>query len=100
MTTTLNRALDPETVTEALDQAADLRQRPTGAAAAASPTPPRRRLGLGVILAATLLDLLDSTIMNVAAPTIHRSLGGSTEALQWIAAAYTLAFAAGLLLGG
>jgi EmrB/QacA subfamily drug resistance transporter len=62
--------------------------------------PPHRWLGLTAILAATLLDLLDSTIMNVASPTIRHSLGGGTEALQWFAAAYTLAFAAGLLVGG
>jgi EmrB/QacA subfamily drug resistance transporter len=59
-----------------------------------------RWLGLTAILAATLMDLLDSTIVNIAAPTIHRSLGGSTASLQWIAAAYTLALAAGLLVGG
>jgi EmrB/QacA subfamily drug resistance transporter len=60
----------------------------------------RRWLGLTVVLAATLMDLLDSTIVNIAAPSIHRSLGGSTASLQWIAAAYTLALAAGLLVGG
>lgn len=58
-----------------------------------------RWLGLSAILAATLMDLLDSTVVNIAAPTIHRSLGGSTAALQWIAAGYTLALAAGLLVG-
>ncbi|HEY3866908.1 MAG TPA: MFS transporter [Actinocrinis sp.] len=72
----------------------------TKAEAAAAAPRPHRWLGLTAILAATLLDLLDSTIMNVASPTIHRSLGGGTEALQWFSAAYTLAFAAGLLVGG
>ncbi|HEV2637753.1 MAG TPA: MFS transporter [Actinocrinis sp.] len=71
-------------------------QAPADAPAAA----PGRWLGLAAILAATLMDLLDSTVVNIAAPTIHRSLGGSTASLQWIAAAYTLALAAGLLLGG
>jgi len=61
---------------------------------------PRRWLGLSAILAATLMDLLDSTVVNIAAPAIHRSLGGSTAALQWFAAAYTLALASGLLVGG
>ena len=59
-----------------------------------------RWLGLTAVLAATLMDLLDSTVVNVAAPTIHRNLGGSTASLQWIAASYTLALAAGLLVGG
>jgi EmrB/QacA subfamily drug resistance transporter len=67
---------------------------------AGRPVSARRWLGLTVVLAATLMDLLDSTIVNIAAPSIHRSLGGSTASLQWIAAAYTLALAAGLLVGG
>jgi len=61
---------------------------------------PRRWLGLSAILAATLMDLLDATVLNIAGPAIHHSLGGSTAALQWFAAAYTLALAAGLLVGG
>ncbi|HTJ70084.1 MAG TPA: MFS transporter [Actinospica sp.] len=61
---------------------------------------PRKWLGLTAILAATLMDLLDSTVLNIAGPAIHRSLGGSTAALQWFSAAYTLALAAGLLVGG
>ena len=61
---------------------------------------PRKWLGLTAILAATLMDLLDATVLNIAAPAIHRSLGGSTAALQWFAAAYTLALASGLLIGG
>jgi EmrB/QacA subfamily drug resistance transporter len=60
----------------------------------------RKWLGLSAILAATLMDLLDATVLNIAAPAIHRSLGGSTAALQWFAAAYTLALASGLLVGG
>jgi EmrB/QacA subfamily drug resistance transporter len=61
---------------------------------------PRKWLGLTAILAATLMDLLDATVLNIAGPSIHRSLGGSTAALQWFAAAYTLALASGLLVGG
>ncbi|WP_281897927.1 MFS transporter [Phytohabitans aurantiacus] len=57
-------------------------------------------MGLFAILAATLMNLLDSTIVNVAAPAIHAELGGSYTALQWIAAGYTLALAVGLLTGG
>ncbi|MBR7825216.1 MFS transporter [Actinospica sp. MGRD01-02] len=61
---------------------------------------PRKWLGLSALLAATLMDLLDATVLNIAGPAIHRSLGGSTAALQWFSAAYTLALAAGLLVGG
>ncbi|WP_242906419.1 MFS transporter [Actinomadura terrae] len=67
----------------------------------AAPTPhPRRWLGLSAILAATLLNLLDSTVVNVAAPAIRADLGGSLAALQWMAAGYTLALAVALLTGG
>lgn len=61
---------------------------------------PRRWLGLSAILAAILLNLLDSTVVNVAAPAIRADLGGSYSALQWMAAGYTLALAVALLTGG
>ncbi|GII03554.1 MFS transporter [Planobispora takensis] len=61
---------------------------------------PRRWLGLFAVLAADLLNLLDSTVANVAAPVIRADLGGSLAALQWVAAGYTLAMAVGLLTGG
>jgi len=60
----------------------------------------RQWLGLLAILAAILMNLLDSTIVNVAAPSIRAELGGSYTGLQWIAAGYTLAMAVGLLTGG
>ncbi|MEU8002172.1 MFS transporter [Catellatospora sp. NPDC049111] len=60
----------------------------------------RRWLGLMAILAATLMNLLDSTVVNVAAPAILNDLHGSYGDLQWIAAGYTLAMAVGLLVGG
>jgi EmrB/QacA subfamily drug resistance transporter len=64
-------------------------------------TPGRWRwLAFAAALAATLMDLLDSTIANVAAPAIRADLGGSYADLQWIAAAYTLAMAVMLLTGG
>jgi EmrB/QacA subfamily drug resistance transporter len=53
-----------------------------------------------VILAAMIMNLLDSTIVSVAAPSIQRDLAMSTSALEWIAAAYTLAIAVGLMTGG
>jgi EmrB/QacA subfamily drug resistance transporter len=56
--------------------------------------------GFAVVLAAMIMNLLDSTIVNVAAPSIQRDLSMSTSALEWIAAAYTLAIAVGLLTGG
>ena len=56
-------------------------------------------LGFLVVLAASVMDLLDSTIAQTAAPAIRRDLGGSYAALEWISAAYTLAMAVTLLLG-
>ncbi|HXD68063.1 MAG TPA: MFS transporter [Solirubrobacteraceae bacterium] len=56
-------------------------------------------LGFLVVLASAVMDLLDSTIAQTAAPAIQRDLGGSYAALEWITAAYTLAMAATLLLG-
>jgi EmrB/QacA subfamily drug resistance transporter len=55
---------------------------------------------LGVVLAAEILDLLDSTIINIAAPSIRADLGGAASTIQWIAAGYTLAFGVLLVIGG
>ena len=46
------------------------------------------------------MDLLDGTIVNVAAPTIHDDLHAGSAALQWIIGGYALAFAVGLIAGG
>ncbi len=43
---------------------------------------------------------LDSTIVNVALPSIHRSLHASVPGLQWTLDAYTLVLASLLMLGG
>ena len=47
-----------------------------------------------------IMNLLDSTIVNIAAPAIQRDFGMSSSALEWVAAAYTLAIAVGLMTGG
>lgn len=60
----------------------------------------RRWLGLFAVLSATLMNLLDSTVVNVGGPAIRADLGGGYASLQWIAAGYTLALAVGLLTGG
>ena len=70
----------------------------TGATTAA---PARWRwLILGVMLAAEIMDLLDSTIVNVAGPDLERSLGASDLGLQWVIGGYALTLGAGLVLGG
>jgi EmrB/QacA subfamily drug resistance transporter len=59
-----------------------------------------RWLAFAVVIAAAVMDLLDSTITQVAAPTIRHELGGSYAVIEWVTAAYALAMAAGLLIGG
>ncbi|WP_051342037.1 MFS transporter [Pseudonocardia spinosispora] len=66
-------------------------------------TPPRQRiltLGLVAICLGYFLVILDSTIVNVALPTLRRDLGADLAALQWVVDGYLLTFAAGLLGGG
>jgi MFS family permease len=62
-------------------------------------TYPLRWIVAGVVLAANVMDILDGTIVNVAAPSIHRELGGSASTIQWLSAGYTLAFAVFLIAG-
>ncbi|MEV5749595.1 DHA2 family efflux MFS transporter permease subunit [Actinoallomurus sp. NPDC052308] len=59
-----------------------------------------RWLAFSAVLASSVMDLLDSTVINTAAPAIRTSLGGSYATLQWMAAGYTMALAVMLLIGG
>jgi MFS family permease len=61
---------------------------------------PRRWLALAVVLGAVAIDLVDTTIVNVAIPSIQADLGASAAAIEWIVAGYTLAFAVLLITGG
>jgi EmrB/QacA subfamily drug resistance transporter len=59
--------------------------------------------GRWVLLATVLgssMAFLDATVVNVALPTIGRSLGASLGGLQWTVTAYTLTLAGLILLGG
>ena len=55
---------------------------------------------LAIVLIAEIMDLLDSTVITIAAPTVRHELGGGTTAMQWWAAGYTLAFAVFMIVGG
>jgi MFS family permease len=57
-------------------------------------------IALVVISAAQLMVMLDLTIVNVALPSIQRSLGFSVANLEWVVTAYVLAFGGLLLLEG
>lgn len=57
-------------------------------------------LALLVVLFASFMDLLDVTIITVAAPDIAANLSASEAQLQWMLAAYVLALGSGLVTGG
>ncbi|MGW6277555.1 MFS transporter [Kribbella sp. NPDC055071] len=59
-----------------------------------------RWIVLMTILIAEIMDLVDATIVNIAAPSIRAELGGSESAMQWMLAGYTLSFAIGLVSFG
>lgn len=59
-----------------------------------------RWLILAVVLAAECMDLIDSTVVNVAAPQISEDFHTSSTSLQWIVGGYPLAIAVGLIMGG
>ncbi|MEV0621788.1 MFS transporter [Nonomuraea sp. NPDC050404] len=59
-----------------------------------------RWAALTALLAAEAMNLLDATIVQVAAPVIHADLAGPASDIQWFGAAYTLPFAVLLITGG
>jgi MFS family permease len=60
----------------------------------------RLRLILAVVLLADVLDLMDSTITNIAAPTVVRDIGGGESLIKWLGASYALAMGVLLVVGG
>jgi EmrB/QacA subfamily drug resistance transporter len=69
-------------------------------AAAQEDAHPRHALLLTVCCLAQFMVILDVSIVNVALPSIHRSLGFSAPELQWVVNAYTITFAGFLMLSG
>ena len=80
------------------------RQRLAGPAVPLSPDSlspdPRRWLILGLLIMAQFMVVLDAAIVNVALPSIQRSLGFSEAGLAWVINAYILVFGGFLLVGG
>jgi EmrB/QacA subfamily drug resistance transporter len=68
--------------------------------AVSPPADAHRWVVLGVCCLSMLIVGVDTTIVNVALPAIHRSLHASLAGLQWIVDAYTLVLASLLMLGG
>jgi EmrB/QacA subfamily drug resistance transporter len=60
----------------------------------------RGRLTLLLLCAVQFLDVADSSIVNVALPSIRRDLGFSLQNLQWVLSGYLLTYGGLLLLGG
>lgn len=60
----------------------------------------QKRVTLAVVLLGTFMVLLDVGIVNVAIPTIQRTLQASDGQIQLVVASYQLAYAALLITGG
>ena len=63
-------------------------------------TSKQRTIALVVVALAFVMDLLDSTIVNIAIPSIQSNLHASYSAIQWLIAGYMLSFATLLITGG
>jgi EmrB/QacA subfamily drug resistance transporter len=59
-----------------------------------------RTIALIIVAFAFVMDLLDTTIVNIAIPTIQTNLTASYSSIQWIVAGYSLTFALLLVTGG
>jgi EmrB/QacA subfamily drug resistance transporter len=57
-------------------------------------------IALGVLCLGTVMEVLDSTIVNVALPSIRTDLHFTEVTLAWVVNAYLLTFGGFLLLGG
>src|SRR5580700_5554056 len=64
-----------------------------------APLAARRRLALVILCAASLMVILDGTIVTVALPSIQANLGFTADSLSWVMTTYLIAFG-GLLLSG
>src|SRR4051795_7094761 len=60
----------------------------------------RRWVAFWILCLGELMVVLDSTVVNVALPSIRKDLGFSEESLAWVVNAYLLTFGGFLLLGG
>jgi MFS family permease len=60
----------------------------------------RHRGALPVIVAGSFITTLDFFIVNVAIPSMQRTLHAGSASVQWIVAGFALALAAGLIIGG
>ena len=59
-----------------------------------------RTIAVIVLLFASFMDLLDTTIVNVALPSIEKDLNATSAQLEWIVSGYVLSFAVLIITGG
>lgn len=59
-----------------------------------------RIIAVVVLLFASFMDLLDTTIVNVALPSIEKDLNATSAQLEWIVSGYVLSFAVLIITGG
>ena len=72
---------------------------PPAPGVAALPVANRGLLTLGVMLA-TIMQILDSTIANVALPHMQTALGGTADTITWVLTSYIVASAVAIPLTG
>src|SRR2546428_10599943 len=60
----------------------------------------RSNLILALLCSAQFMLILDIAIVNVALPSMQRTLGLSAENIQWVVGGYALTFGGFLMLGG
>jgi EmrB/QacA subfamily drug resistance transporter len=58
------------------------------------------KLILALVCIAAFLDVIDTTIVNIALPSIREHIHFTVQSLQWIASGYLLTYGGFLLLGG
>jgi EmrB/QacA subfamily drug resistance transporter len=59
-----------------------------------------KSLALAACIIGSGIAILDGTVVNVALPTIQRSLGGGLAGQQWVSNAYLLTLSSLILIGG
>ena len=100
MTTTLEAPREGEpTAYPPVETQPETQPETQAVARGALPVGRARTIALLSLFLASTMELLDTTIVNVALPTIESGLGASAAQLQWMVAAYPLAFAVGLITG-
>lgn len=65
-----------------------------------APPDPRRWVTLAILILTVVLIALDTSVLNVAIPTMLRDLDTTVPALQWVITGYSLTFASLLIISG